>query len=76
MAEENDLKGVIDGADFNDDDKLGKEKEMVDRLSKLVAIFDGINLRANCAEGDDLLGDAYEYRKPGWSRYRNPEKSL
>lgn len=42
MAEENDLKGVIDGADFNDEDKLGKEKEMVDRLSKLVAIFDGM----------------------------------
>ena len=44
LAEENDLKGVIDVADFNDEDKLGKGKEMVDRLSKLVAIFDGINL--------------------------------
>lgn len=61
LAEENDLKGVIDVADFNDEDKLGKGKEMVDRLSKLLAIFDGIDLRANRAEGDDLLGDAYEY---------------
>jgi type I restriction enzyme M protein len=61
LAEENDLKGVIDVADFNDEDKLGKGKEMVDRLSKLIAIFDGIDLRANRAEGDDLLGDAYEY---------------
>ena len=61
LAEENDLKGVIDVADFNDEDKLGKGKEMVDRLSKLVAIFDGLDLSANRAEGDDLLGDAYEY---------------
>ncbi len=61
LAEENDLKGVIDVADFNDEDKLGKGKEMVDRLSKLVAIFDGLDLSANRAEGDDLLGDAYEF---------------
>jgi type I restriction enzyme M protein len=38
LAEANDLKGVIDVADFNDADKLGKGKEMVDRLSNLVAI--------------------------------------
>jgi type I restriction enzyme M protein len=61
LAEENGLKGVIDVADFNDEDKLGKGKEMVDRLSNLVAIFDGIDLSANRVEGDDLLGDAYEY---------------
>ncbi|QBZ84182.1 type I restriction-modification system subunit M [Hydrogenovibrio crunogenus] len=61
LAEENDLKGVIDVADFNDEEKLGKGKDMVDRLSKLVGIFDGLNLSANRAEGDDLLGDAYEY---------------
>lgn len=61
LAEKNGLKGVIDVADFNDEDRLGKGKDMVDRLSKLVAIFSGLNLRANRAEGDDLLGDAYEY---------------
>src|SRR5438132_2762290 len=63
LAEANELKGVIDVADFNDADKLGKGKEMVDRLSNLVAIFDSPNLdfSANRAEGDDLLGDAYEY---------------
>ena len=57
------LKGVIDVADFNDADKLGKGKEMVDRLSNLVAIFDNpaLDFRGNRAEGDDLLGDAYEY---------------
>ncbi len=61
LAEANDLKGVIDQADFNDEGKLGTGKEMQDRLSKLVAIFDGLDFRANRAEGDDLLGDAYEY---------------
>ena len=40
LAEANDLKGVIDVADFNDADKLGKGKEMQDRLSNLVSIFD------------------------------------
>src|SRR6266487_4642936 len=63
LAEANDLKGVIDVADFNDADKLGKGKEIVDRLSNLVAIFNtpALDFRSNRAEGDDLLGDAYEY---------------
>ena len=61
LAEANDLKGVIDQADFNDESKLGTGKEIQDRLSKLVAIFDGLDFRANRVEGDDLLGDAYEY---------------
>ena len=61
LAEANDLKGVIDQADFNDESRLGAGKEMQDRLSKLVAIFEGLDFRANRAEGDDLLGDAYEY---------------
>ena len=55
------LKGVIDQADFNDESKLGKGKEMQDRLAKLVGIFEGLDFRANRAHGDDLLGDAYEY---------------
>lgn len=63
LAEANDLKGVIDVADFNDADKLGKGKEMQDRLSNLISIFDspGLNFSNNRAEGDDILGDAYEY---------------
>lgn len=61
LAEANDLKGVIDLADFNDESKLGSGKEMQDRLSKLIAIFDSLDFSANGAEGDDLLGDAYEY---------------
>jgi type I restriction enzyme M protein len=46
LAEANELKGVIDVADFNDADKLGKGKEMVDRLSNLVAIFNNPALAA------------------------------
>jgi type I restriction enzyme M protein len=63
LAEANGLKGVIDVADWNDADKLGKGKDMVDTLSNLVAIFDKpeLDFRGNRAEGDDLLGDAYEY---------------
>ncbi len=61
LAEANDLKGVIDQADFNDEAKLGRGKEMQDRLSKLIGIFEGLDFSANRAEGDDLLGDAYEY---------------
>ena len=61
LAEANELKGVVDVADFNDEEKLGKGKEMVDRLSKLVVIFGRLDLTANRAAGDDLLGDAYEY---------------
>jgi len=55
------LEKVIDQADFNDEEKLGKGKEMQDRLSKLVAIFADLDFRGSRAEGDDLLGDAYEY---------------
>ena len=34
---------------------------MQDRLSKLVTIFSDLDFRRSRAEGDDLLGDAYEY---------------
>ena len=63
LAEPNDLKGVIDVADFDDPDKLGKGKEMQDRLSNLIAIFESpeLDFSKNRAEGDDILGDAYEY---------------
>jgi type I restriction enzyme M protein len=61
LAEANELREVIDVASFNDEDKLGKGKEMVDRVSRLIGIFEGLDFGANRAEGDDLLGDAYEY---------------
>jgi type I restriction enzyme M protein len=61
LAEANGLVNVITLADFNDEEKLGKGKEMQDRLSKLVSIFADLDFRGSRAEGDDLLGDAYEY---------------
>ena len=63
LADANDLVGVITVADFNDPDKLGRGKEMVDRLTNLIAIFEdeGLNFKRNDARGDDILGDAYEY---------------
>lgn len=61
LAEANDLRNVIDQADFNDAEKLGNGKEMQDRLSKLVTIFNDLDFRGSHAGGDDLLGDAYEY---------------
>jgi type I restriction enzyme M protein len=63
LAEANRLQGVIDAVDFNDEEKLGKGKDMQDRLSNLIAIFENpdLDFSKNRAEGDDLLGDAYEY---------------
>lgn len=63
LADANNLRGIIDVADFNDADMLGDGQEMQDRLSNLIAIFENpaLDFRRNRAEGDDLLGDAYEY---------------
>jgi type I restriction enzyme M protein len=62
IAKENELPWLANkDNDFNDEDRLGKGKEMVDRLSKLIGIFEGLDFGGNNAQGDDLLGDAYEY---------------
>ena len=37
---------------------------MQDRLSKLVSIFNDLDVRSNRAEGNDLLGNVYEYLMP------------
>ena len=49
--------------DFNDATKLGSGKEMVERLTNLIAIFENkaLDFSKNRADGDDILGDAYEY---------------
>ncbi len=62
-AGNNNLRGVIDNAHFNDETKLGKGKEMVDKLTGLIAIFQRpeFDFKNNKAGGDDILGDAYEY---------------
>ena len=54
---------LSDLPDFNDATKLGGGKEMVDRLTELVTIFENpaLDFSRNRADGDDILGDAYEY---------------
>jgi type I restriction enzyme M protein len=54
---------LSDFPDFNDSSKLGDGKDKVDRLTNLIAIFEnpGLDFSKNRAEGDDILGDAYEY---------------
>ena len=54
---------LSDMPDFNDATKLGTGKEMVERLTNLIAIFENkaLDFSKNRAEGDDILGDAYEY---------------
>jgi type I restriction enzyme M protein len=54
---------LSDFPDFNDSTKLGDGKEKVDRLTNLIAIFENpaLDFSKNRAEGDDILGDAYEY---------------
>ncbi len=58
-----DANKLSDFPDSNDAAKLGSGKEMVDRLTNLVAIFENpaLDFSKNRAEGDDILGDAYEY---------------
>jgi type I restriction enzyme M protein len=54
---------LSDVPDFNDATKLGSGKEIVDRLTNLIAIFENpaLDFSKNRADGDDILGDAYEY---------------
>ncbi|MDR3413627.1 MAG: N-6 DNA methylase [Formivibrio sp.] len=54
---------LADMPDFNDATKLGTGKEMADKLTNLIAIFENpaLDFSKNRADGDDILGDAYEY---------------
>lgn len=63
LAEANRLEGIIDNAKFNDEEKIGKGKDMVDKLTSLVEVFNKpeLNFKNNRASGDDIIGDAYEY---------------
>jgi type I restriction enzyme M protein len=63
IAEANKLTGTIDVADFNNSEKLGSGKDMVTKLTNLIAIFENpsLDFSSNRADGDDILGDAYEY---------------
>jgi len=63
IAEANDLEGVVNNADFADETKLGKGKDLVDTVSGLIGVFqdEDLDFSNNRAADDDLIGDAYEY---------------
>ncbi len=54
---------LSDMPDFNEPTKLGSGQDMVDRLTNLISIFENkaLDFSKNRADGDDILGDAYEY---------------
>ncbi|MEP6756345.1 MAG: type I restriction-modification system subunit M, partial [Chthonomonadales bacterium] len=62
LAQANNLPEA-DFPDFNDTNKLGSGKEMVERLTNLISVFESptLDFSNNRADGDDLLGDAYEF---------------
>lgn len=57
------LADTITNADFADEQKLGKGKDLVETVSNLIAVFqdEALDLSNNRAADDDLIGDAYEY---------------
>jgi type I restriction enzyme M protein len=50
-------------ADFDDSTLLGSGKEKVEKLTNLIGIFESrdLDFSQHRADGDDILGDAYEY---------------
>ncbi len=63
LAAANQQLSQSDFPDFNEPTKLGDGPEKVERLTNLVAIFESraLDFSKNRADGDDILGDAYEY---------------
>jgi len=57
---------LSDMPDFNDATKLGTGKEMVDRLTNLIAIFENraLDFSKNRADGDDIRQLAERYAAP------------
>ncbi|MBZ9859701.1 type I restriction-modification system subunit M [Mesorhizobium sp. CA12] len=63
LAAANQQLSQADFPDFNEASKLGDGKEKVQKLTNLIAIFEdpALDFSSNRADGDDILGDAYEY---------------
>lgn len=63
FLEDNRLQGSLPDVSFNNPDELGTGKELVDKVSGLIAVFQNpaIDFKNNRASGDDIIGDAYEY---------------
>ena len=67
---------LSDMPDFNDPSKLGSGQEIVDRLTNLISIFKNksLDFSKNRADGDDILGDAYEYLMRHFAAERGKSK--
>ena len=63
FLDDNRLQGSLPDVSFNNPDELGSGKELVDKVSGLIAVFQNpaIDFKSNRASGDDIIGDAYEY---------------
>lgn len=63
FLEDNKLQGSLPDVSYNNPDELGSGKELVDKVSGLIAVFQNpaIDFKNNRASGDDIIGDAYEY---------------
>ena len=63
FLEANELRGALPDVSFNNSNELGSGKELIDKVSGLIGIFENpaLDFRSNRAGGDDIIGDAYEY---------------
>mgnify|MGYP002856306401 CR=1 FL=1 len=63
FKDDNQLEGALPDVHFNNTDELGAGKELVDKVSGLISVFQNpaIDFRNNRASDDDIIGDAYEY---------------
>lgn len=63
FLEDNRLQGSLPEVSFNNPEELGSGKELVDKVSGLISVFQNpaIDFKNNRASGDDIIGDAYEY---------------
>ncbi len=55
------LEGVFRNIDFNSEPNLGPTKDRNRRLKNLLSDFEVLDLRPSNLEGNDIIGDAYEF---------------
>ncbi len=59
----NKLRGSLSEVSFENVNELGTGKELIDKVSGLIGVFQNpaLDFKSNRADGDDIIGDAYEY---------------
>lgn len=55
------LEKVFRNIDYNSEPNLGQTKDRNRRLKHLLTDFEGLDLRPSNLEGNDVIGDSYEY---------------